>query len=108
VEEQLGSDLFVLGGFLKGLVNEGLGVFPSKLMGDDKAIEQVLDGREVAPALLGGNKGNIGHPFLVGSGSCKLTVEQVVIAVVGFQFGHFFVGFAFSDDGMEVEFVHQT
>lgn len=106
VEQQPGSDLFMLGGLLEGHVYQGLGVLASKLMRHDETIEQVLDGGEVAPALLRGNEGDICHPFLVGAGGGELTVEQVVIAMVDSQGGHFFVGFAFAGDGMNVEFVH--
>ena len=107
MEDQLGSDVFVLDGFLDGLVHQGLRVFLPEFMSHDEAIEQVLDGGEVAPALLGGDEGNIRDPFLIRVCSGEVTVEHILVPMVCSQFVSFLVGCAFSGDGMQIEFVHE-
>ena len=55
VEDQSSSDLFFLCSLLNGFVHQGLGVFRTELVGNDKPIEQVFDRGEIPPALLCGD-----------------------------------------------------
>ena len=88
VEDQSSSDLFFLCSLLNGFVHQGLGVFRTELVGNDKPIEQVFDRGEIPPALLCGDVSDIGDPFLVGLGGSEIAVEHVLVTMVGLQFGH--------------------
>ncbi len=50
VEDETISDLLFLYGLVQVLLHPGHGVLPSKFMGDNKVIEQVLDGGQISPA----------------------------------------------------------
>ena len=107
VEDQSISDLFLLFGMFQGLGHQSNRVGLGKEMGDNETIVQVLDGRQICPALQGADISYIGNPLLVGLGSGKLTVEHIRIAVVGTDFLQLFVQFGLSRLRTEVEFGHQ-
>jgi len=92
---------------LDRLVYQGLRIFLPEFMSHDEAIEQAFDGGEEGPALLGGDEGDIRDPFLIRLCSGEVTVEHILIPMVSSQFVYFLAGFAFSDDGMQIELVHQ-
>src|SRR5918995_5029642 len=83
-EQAIGNLLFLLG-LLEGVEYQTNRVFGTHFMCHDKAIEQILDGGEICPALLSRNIRNIGHPFLVGTTSSEFTIEQIVITMIRFQ-----------------------
>src|SRR5215204_804970 len=55
MEEQAIGDLFFLLGLLEGVEHQANRVFGAHFMRHDKAIEQILDGGEIRPALLSRN-----------------------------------------------------
>ena len=65
VEDQSISDLLCLFGLSEGGCHQGNGIALRESMPDNEAIVQVLDRREIGPALLGQNVSHIGNPFLV-------------------------------------------
>ena len=83
VEDQSSSDLFFLSGLLEGLSDQGDGVRLAQGVGHDIPAIEVFDSRQVRPALLGGNVGDIRDPLLVGSGGLEIAVQDVLIAMIG-------------------------
>ena len=79
-----------------------------KHTGDDESIEEVFDGGEIAPALLGQDVGDIGDPFLVGASGDKVPVEYIRVGVVGSQFLQLPVHFPLSRLGVDAQLVHQA
>ena len=108
VEDQSISDLFFLFGLAQVLLNQGDRVFPSELVGDDETVVKILDRRQIGPAFPGQNVGDIGDPFLVGSGGREIPIEQVGIGMIGLQLGHFPVDMAFSGHRADPQLVHQA
>ena len=89
VEDESISDLFFLFGLAQVLFDQRNRILPSKLVGDDEVIEQVLDSGQVSPAFPGQDIGDIRNPFLIRSGSGEITIEPIGIAMICGQFSHF-------------------
>jgi hypothetical protein len=106
VEDQFRSDLFFLCSLLNGLVDQGLRVLPSKCVRDNETIEQILDGGKIPSALERWNVSDIGHSFLVRSGSGEIVIVHILITMVSAQFGCFSVVFTFSDYRVNIQLVH--
>src|SRR3972149_6327437 len=85
VEDQSISDHFFLMGLFQGAGDQSHRGRRAHHVGDDKAVMQVFDGGEVSPALLSSYIGNVGDPLLVGAAGSKISVEQVLVAVIGIQ-----------------------
>ena len=96
VEDQSISDLFLLFRLFQGLGDQGNGIIWFQNIRYDKTIQQVLDGGEVRPTLLGTDVGDIRGPFLVGFCGGKVAVEHIGVTVIGADVFQFFVHFGFS------------
>lgn len=106
VQEQPLGKPFLLVGLAEGLEDQRERVLASQVMSNNEPIEEVLDGGQISPALLGRNVGDIGDPFLVGLAGTKLPVEQIVIVVVDFGLGQLAEGFSSASHGVNVQLVH--
>ena len=102
----MGELLFLLG-LVEGLEDQRQRVLVPQAVSDNEAIEQVSDNRQIGPALLGGNVGDIGDPFLVGLAGVKLPVEQIVIVMVGFRGRQLAEEFPPASHRVNVELVHE-
>src|SRR6266540_6539362 len=94
VEDQSRSDLFFLCSLGDGLVDQDLGILTSEFVGHNETIKQILDGGEVAPTLLGQYIGHIRDPLLVRLHGAEVSVENILVAMIGVQLAYLFIGFA--------------
>jgi len=108
VEDESISDLFFLFGFAQVLPYQGDRVFPSKLVGDDEVVVQILDGGQVGPTFPGEDIGDIRDPLLVGSGSREITVEQIGVEMISLQLLYCLINLTFSGHGTDPQVVHQA
>ena len=108
VEDESSSDLFSLFGLVHGLGDQTDGIVLSKDAGNDEAIEEIFDGGEIAPALLGQNVGHIGDPLLVRTGRHKVPVEHIGVGVVRSKLLQLLVHFPLSGSGVDAQLVHET
>ena len=100
--------LNVLSSLSEGSMDERPGVLRTDLMGHDEAIIEILDRREIRPALLGPNVGHIGDPLLIWLSGLKVALEQVRIVVVDLHSSATPVGFAPPRNGSNAYFAHQS
>jgi hypothetical protein len=78
----------------------------SQLISHNETVKKVFDGREIHPALLSGNIGNIRHPFLIGFGRKEFPLELVGIVMQCFDLTHLGYGFCFlATDRIPVLFI---
>lgn len=108
VEDKSISDLFLLHGLVYGMSDQTNRILFGEVTGNDKAIEEILDCREIAPALLGHDIGNIGDPLLVGAGCHKISLEYIGVGVVCSEFFQLSICFSSSGSGLDTEFFHQA
>lgn len=107
VQDQPRDDFFSLPGLLERAGYQLDGVSGAKLVGDNVAIVEILDGREIGPALASMDEGHIRDPFLVGSHGGKVALEQIRIGVKALQRFHSLIYLAPARDRMDAKPVHQ-
>lgn len=76
-------------------------------MRNDETIEQVFDRREISPALLRVDIGNIRDPFLVGLGGREITSQDVRVPMRTPDLRPLWIEFTFPGHGMDANLVHQ-
>src|SRR5689334_15957120 len=106
VEDESSSDLFSLFGLMHGLSDHTNSIVPGKDTGNDEAIEEILDGGEIAPALLGQNVGDVSDPLLVGTSGYKVPVEHIGVGMIAAEFLQLSVYFPLASSGMDTQLVH--
>jgi len=68
-------------GFLEGFSDQGDIVSGAELVGDDVAIEEILDDRQICPTRVGHYIGGVRAPFLIGAFCLKVALQVMRVAM---------------------------
>lgn len=102
------GDMLFLCGLFERICHELDRVSRTDLMGDDKAIIEILDGGQICPSLAGPDEGHVSNPFLVGLTGNKVAGQKVRIAVKTIQLLRLRLGPAPAGDRTDPQLVHQA